>query len=68
MAAQVVFAVASLIRFGFFRDVEHITASHQLLSLFVTVSVRVGHRGSIRTLRAFLRDAAGNQSRQIRGP
>jgi hypothetical protein len=29
---------------------------------------RVGHRGSIRTLRAFLRDAAGNQSRQIRGP
>ena len=29
---------------------------------------RVGHRGSIRTLRAFLRDAAGNQSRQIRAP
>jgi hypothetical protein len=29
---------------------------------------RVGHRGTIRTMRAYLRDAAGNQSRQVRGP
>mgnify|MGYP001058130328 CR=1 FL=1 len=29
---------------------------------------RVGHAGSVRTLRAYLRDAAGNQSRQVRGP
>jgi len=29
---------------------------------------RVGHRGRIGALRAYLRDAAGNQSRQVRGP
>jgi N-acetylmuramoyl-L-alanine amidase-like protein/flagellar hook capping protein FlgD len=30
--------------------------------------VRVGHTGAIRVLRAYARDAAGNQSRQVRGP
>jgi hypothetical protein len=29
---------------------------------------RAGHRGKIRSRRAYLRDAAGNQSRQVRGP
>ncbi len=29
---------------------------------------RVGHNGAVRTLRAFARDPAGNQSRQVRGP
>jgi hypothetical protein len=29
---------------------------------------RLGVRGKIRALRAYLRDAAGNQSRQVRGP
>ena len=30
--------------------------------------VRVGHAGPIRALRAYARDAAGNQSRQVRAP
>jgi len=31
-------------------------------------SFRVGHAGSVRAVRAYARDLAGNQSRQVRGP